>query len=196
MSVAYSSGPDIFVSTGDSTYDLWGSDPDDSSLGSSLTLQFTAYLTGYQGATTKTTTFTTDVTNSCAGVTLTAGDVEENDVVTTSVIYENGQTAVTLTYAAFTQDIAYCPVIYTVHLLTVSTETEVTWNRESTGATPPVGYTYEEVPDSDFSSNAKSDEYLTITRPTGDDKGTIVIENTDDLDSFVGSYYLELRAHH
>jgi len=194
VTIARSSGPDIFVSTGDTTYDLWGSDPADST--GPLTLELTAYLSNYQTESTTTTTFDYSVTNSCAAVTLTAGDVSENDVVTTDVTYENGQEDVTLTYAAFTQDIAYCPLIYTVHLLTADDETEVTWNRESTEATPPTDFTYEAVLDSAFSSNEKSSEYLTITRPADDGSldGTIVISNTAGLETYVGSYYLELRG--
>jgi hypothetical protein len=123
-------------------------------------------MTDYQVATTKTTTFDYTITNSCAGVTLTAGTVYEDGTATTDVLYENGQDDVVLTFDAFTQDIAYCPVIYTVHLLTASTSTEVTWNRESN---PLVGspYSYASVPDSVFSSNVPSSEYLTITRPDG-----------------------------
>jgi hypothetical protein len=82
-----------------------------------------------------------------------------------------------------------------VHLLTAdASETEVTWNRESN---PLVGspYAYDVTPDSDYSSNAKSSEYLSIVRPDGG-RGTITISNTGALDTFVGSYFLELRAHH
>lgn len=54
---------------------------------------------------------------------------------------------------------------------------------------------YDAVADSVFSSNAKSSEYLTISRPDGG-RGTVTISNTGGLDTFVGSYYLEIRATH
>ena len=99
-----------------------------------------------------------------------------------------------MTFDAFTQDISYCPVIYTVHLLRVSDLVEVTWNREDN---PLVSVpAYDAVADSDFSSNSKSSEYLTISRPANGQAGTITISNLQPLDDFIGSYYLVLRAHH
>jgi hypothetical protein len=201
VSLAVKTGPaDLYIDTsqgGTTSYDIWGSDPSDvpGATGATLELEFTAYLTNYQAATTKTASYSYSLTNTCAGVTLTAGDVYENNVVTTDVLYENGKDDVVLTFDEFTQSIAYCPVVYTVHLLTADAdETEVTWNRESN---PLVGspYAYDVTPDSDYSSNAKSSEYLSIVRPDGG-RGTITISNTGALDTFVGSYFLELRAHH
>jgi len=55
---------------------------------------------------------------------------------------------------------------------------------------------YDSVPDSTFSSNTASSEYLTISRPENGNLGTITISNVAPLQDFVGSYYLELRAHH
>jgi len=57
------------------------------------------------------------VTNTCAEVLLTEGNVYENGVATDSVLYENGADDVVLTFEAFTQSIDYCPVVYTVHLI-------------------------------------------------------------------------------
>jgi len=133
------------------------------------------------------------VTNTCANVVLTPGDVLENGVVTTSVIYENGADDVVLTFDAFAQSIDYCPVIYTVHLLSME-DVEVTWNREDNPLVnvPP----YDAVPDSDFSSQPPSSEYLTISRPEGSTRGTITISNTGGLETYVDSYKLQLRAHH
>jgi len=158
-------------------------------------LEFTAYVTDYEVATTKTATFTYSLTNTCAGVVLAGTTVYENDVATTDVLYENGQEDVTLTFDAFTQDIAFCPVIYTVHLLTAVGETEVTWNREDNPLVEST-YGYDAVADTVFSANSKSSEYLTISRPENGGRGTITISNTGDLDTFVGSYFLELRAQH
>lgn len=125
-------------------------------------------------------------------MTLTAGNVYENGSVTTEVLYENGAADVVLTFDAFTQDIAYCPVIYTVHLLDMD-DNEVTWNRENNELTHDPAYTA--IADSTFSANPKSSEYLTISRPDGG-SGSITISNTGDLDTFIGSYKLQLRAHH
>lgn len=90
-----SSTADLYIDTssGDVTsYDIWGSDPSEvpGVSGATLTLEFTAYLTDYQVATTKTASYSYSLTNNCAGVTLTAGNVYENNVATTSVLYENG----------------------------------------------------------------------------------------------------------
>lgn len=132
------------------------------------------------------------MTNTCAAVTLTPGSVYELGTATSAVTYENGGADVTLTFDAFGQDISYCPVIYTVHLLDMG-DNEVTWNREDNPLTHTPAYTA--IPDSTFSSNAPSSEYLTISRPDGG-AGSITISNTGALTDFVGSYKLQLRAHH
>jgi len=80
-----------------------------------------------------------------------------------------------------------------VHLIDEDGD-EVTWNRESNPAESD--YTYEDIPDTDFSDNAKSGEYLTISRPDGENQGTITISNTIDYHAFLGLYTLELRGHH
>ncbi len=196
VSIAYSAGPAIFVEGTDTTYALWGADPSAIESSSTLTLQLTAYLTNYEDETTKTKSFDVAVTNTCATVTITAGAVYENGSETTEITYENGGESVGLTYDEFTTDISYCPLVYTVHLMSVAdTPVEITWNRESSSATAPDSLTYPDLPDSYFSSNAKSSEYLTITRPVSG-VGTIVIDNTGALDTYVGSYTLELRATH
>jgi len=55
---------------------------------------------------------------------------------------------------------------------------------------------YEPIPDSKYSVNSASSEYLTISRPENGNLGTITISNTGGLETFVDSYTLELRAHH
>jgi len=197
VSIAFSSGPDIFVAGTDTSYSLWGATPSALDSSSTLTLELTAYLTNYEDETTKTTTFNVGVTNTCALVTLTAGDIYEFNLVTTEIIYENGGTDVALEYDAFTSTNYDCPIVYTVHLIsTGENPTELTWNRESTSASAPSGVSYPYIADTEFSSNAKSSEYLSITRPDGVDKGTVTISNTGDLDTYVGSYTLEVRGQH
>jgi len=197
VSIAFSSGPNIFVEDTDTSYSLWGATPSDLVSSSTLTLELTAYLTNYETETTKTTTFNVGVTNTCAVVTLTAGDIYEFDSVTTEILYENGGDDVELEYDAFTSTNDNCPIVYTVHLIsTGDNPTELTWNRESTSASAPSGGSYPDIADTVFSSNAKSSEYLSITRPEGVDKGTVTISNTGDLDTYVGSYTLEVRGQH
>lgn len=197
MSISFSSGADIFVEDTDTSYSLWGATPSVLDSSTILTLELTAYLTNYEDETTKTTTFNVGVTNTCADVTLTAGDIYEFDFVTTEILYENGGDDVELEYDAFTSTNDNCPIVYTVHLMSTGVSpTELTWNRESTSATAPSGGSYPDIADTVFSSNAKSSEYLSITRPESGAKGTVTISNTGDLDTYVGSYTLEVRGQH
>lgn len=115
VTLDYTSGPsDLFTEVTDTTYYIFGSNPTDSP--STLVLTFTASLAGY-AVTEQTATVSYGVTNTCAAVTLTAGNVYEGGEITEAVLYENGAADVVLTFDAFAQDISYCPVIYTVHLL-------------------------------------------------------------------------------
>lgn len=91
-------------------------------------------------------------------------------------------------------------MVYTVHLLATDVdETELTWARESN---PLVGspYEYDATPNTDYSAvvidSESTPDYLSITRPANSERGVITIKNTVSLDAFVGSYTLELRAHH
>lgn len=147
VTLAYTSGPsDVFTVVDSDSYYLFGSDPTDAP--STLVLTFTASLADYP-VTQKSTTFSYGVTNTCASVDITEGPVYEDGVATTEVYYENGADSVVLTFDDFPQDIAYCPVIYTVHLLTIAGD-EVTWNREDNPLTNDPAY--DAVPNSDFST--------------------------------------------
>ena len=99
VSLAYGTGPSTIWYQSGFDYDLWGSDPATET--GSLELTLTAYLTDYPTTTEVTGTVTHDVTNTCAAVTLTPGQVYEDGVATTSVAYENGQEDVVLTFDEF-----------------------------------------------------------------------------------------------
>lgn len=197
LTVGYESGPDFFVADEENplSYYVFGSDPTEVS-GDDLVLSVTAKLADYD-ITLITNTISYPVTNPCANVAITEGTVYENDVATDRLIfYRDGGDNELLTFDAFTKDIDYCPLIYTVQLYDSTGTSLITWNRETTGAVHDPAY--DAVTDASLigSEFAKSNEYLTIVRPTGTDRGTITINNTGDLDKYVGSFKLRLVAHH
>jgi len=159
-----------------------------------LVLTFSTVFADYPSST-KSSTLTYPVTNDCASVVITSGTVFENGVATTQVTFNNGDDAVTLTYEAFTSSPSYCPLVYTVHMISTSDSSEVTWNREDNPAsyTPAIDYTQN---DSEFSAQASSNEYLTISRPANGADGTVTLTQPSDLEAFVGSFNIEIRAHH
>lgn len=67
------------------SYYIFGSAPATAS--QTVTLQFTAQLGDYTDSQ-KTSQLQYPVTNTCANVVITVGDVYENDVITTEVVYE------------------------------------------------------------------------------------------------------------
>jgi len=122
---------------------------------------------------------------------------DSTNTAVTSVRYENGGDDVVLTFDAVSQDISYCPVIYTVHLIAIEdgNEVEKSWHRETNPITGDP-YAFANVADSEFSANAQSSEYLTILAPADGNRGIVTISNTLAIDSFIGSYFLDIRAHH
>lgn len=148
---------------------------------------------GDSSSLTETLQYTT--TNSCANVVLGSTPLYDQSTgqVTSSSLYENSADPLVLEFSAFTKSIEYCTIVYTVHLLDQDGN-EVTWNRESNPA--EFTYPYADISNTEFSDIDPSDEYLTISRPEGENPGYVTISNTAYYQKFVGFYTLELRGYH
>jgi len=173
---------------------LWSSDPTFWEGGETTILTFTALHAWYE-ITTKTATLEYLISDTCADVVMNVTEVIDAQTgVVNDIIYQNGNAAQLYIFDPFGKDGEYCTIVYTVHLLDLEGN-EVTWNREDNPATYDPAYA--PILNETFSELYEpSDELLTISRPTEGNPGFVSVFNGGPIDTFVGSYILQVRGNH